>query len=79
MAYVDRVQALANNSICVYQVENKRLQSLSLSYMTVKEKSNNSTNPVPIVKPTYTFHKIKINNMTTNYSLELTVIPYAVN
>ena len=47
--------------------------------MTVKEKSNNSTNLVPMFKPTHTFYKVEINNMTTTHSLELTVIPYTVN
>ena len=47
--------------------------------MTVKEKSNNSTNLVLMFKPTHTFYKVEINNMTTTHSLELTVIPYTVN
>lgn len=47
--------------------------------MTIKEESNNSTNPVPIVKPTHALHKVEINNITTTHGLESTVIPYAIN
>ena len=45
MAYVNRVQALASSLAWADQVEDKRSQDSSLSYVTIKEGENNSTNP----------------------------------
>lgn len=40
--YTERVKAIANCSIWAEQVDNKSTQLLSLSYVTVKERMNNS-------------------------------------
>ena len=45
MAYMNRVQALASSLAWADQVEDKRSQDSSLSYVTIKEGENNSTNP----------------------------------
>jgi len=79
MVYIDRVQALANSPTWADQVENKKFQSSSLFYATIKEGENSSTNLVLIIEPTHTPYEMISNDITTTYSLELMVILYAIN
>ena len=74
VTYVDCIQAVAN---CAEQVD----QDPSLSYVMVKEKENNSTNPVPIVESgsTHVPYEVVSDNMSSTHGLELTAILYAIN
>ena len=61
VVYMDPIQVMANCPTWAEQVD----QDPSLSYVTVKEGENNSTNPAPIVEPTH--------------GIEPTAILYTVN
>jgi len=77
VAYVDRIQVMANCPTWAEQVD----QDPSLSYAMVKGEENNSTstNQAPIVEPTHVSHEVAPNNTSTTHGLQPTAIPYAVN
>ena len=79
VAYVNRVQALANSPAQVDQVKDKKSQGSFLFYMTAKKEENSFINLVLIVEPTHTLHKAASNDITTTHGLELTIILYAIN
>jgi len=59
VVYTDKFQALANYPIWAKQVDNVELQSSdsTLSYVTIREEMNNTTNMVSVVK-TLDFHVV---------------------
>ena len=65
MDYADQVQALANNQTWVEQVESRTIQTPYLSYTTVKEVEDSSSNKVLSVENTYIPHVVDTTNMYT--------------
>ena len=59
MAYIDIIQVLANSPMWAKQVESIELQSFApaLSYVTVRERTNNTTSMVPVVKPISSYYR----------------------
>ena len=62
MDYVEQVQAMSKNLTWAEQVENGEVESLSLSYVTVKEAMTDITSMEPAVKPMHVSHATDINN-----------------
>jgi len=63
--YVERVQALVNNSIWAKQIDNDTTQTLFLFYVTVKKGMNVPINLASPKVPTHTPYINEINNMYT--------------
>jgi len=66
MDYADQVQALANNQTWVEQVEGKTIQTSYLSYTTVKEVEDSSSNKMSSVENTHIPHVAETTNMYTS-------------
>ena len=79
MAYVDKIQVLANNSMWAEQVESEKIQSPFLSYTILKERMNNSMSMEPTVEPMHISHIVEINDTSTPQGLESLVNPYTIN
>ena len=75
VVYIDLIQAMANCPTWAEQVD----QDPFLSYVTVKEGENNSTNLVPIVEYTHVFYETAPNDMSITHGIEPTAILYTVN
>ena len=76
MAYVDKIQVLANNSMWAEQVESEKIQSPFLSYTILKERMNDSMSMEPTVE---LMHIVEINDTSIPQGLESLVIPYTIN
>jgi len=60
--YVEQVQAMSKNLTWAEQVENGKIESPSLSYVTVKEAITDTTSMKPVVKLMYVPYTTDINN-----------------
>ena len=77
--YIERVQAIANNPIWAKQIDNNTTQTLSLSYMIVKEETDIPTNLVSPEVPIHIPHVNKTNNICAFQSVEPSIFSYTAN
>jgi len=63
IAYVDHIQALANNPTWAEQVKLGKIKNSTLFYIFLKEREKDSTNTANTTKPTLNPHRIVINNI----------------
>ena len=76
MTYADRIQTLANSPIWADYVESEKLQNPPLSYIIVKERTNDFANIESTTEFTYSSYVIEINSTNTSQGLDHLVIFY---
>ena len=77
--YIERVQAIANNPMWAKQIDNNTTQTLSLSYMIVKEETDIPTNLVSSEVPIHIPHVNETNNICAFQSVEPSISSYTAN
>ena len=77
--YADQVQVQTNNLTQAEQVENGKVQSLSLFYAPLKEITIDTVCMEPTVKLMHVPYAMKINNANTSQCLKPLVILYQAN
>jgi len=76
MNHAERVQAMANNPTWAEQMDNDIIQTLFLSYITVKEGINVLMNSKV---PMHVLHMNETNNMYASQGIKPLIMPYATN
>ena len=77
--YANQVQVQTNNLTQVEQVENRKVQSSSLFYASLKEVTIDTACIEPTVKPMHISYAMKINNTNASQYLKPSVILYQAN